>query len=113
MKQAENFGVWLRERMINCGLSQSALARRACVSQGLICKMLQGERKPGPTVLTALAQALEVPVLSVYRAAGYFPPAVDEMDPEIVALAERISVLSAEKRLLAKAVIEIICNWRE
>ena len=65
-----DFGRWLLETMHARGISQAELARRANCSRGSINAIVMGKRRAGRDLLCSLADALEVPLSDVLRAAG-------------------------------------------
>lgn len=61
--------------------------------QGIISRLLRGERNPNPETLTAIARALRLPPETVFRAAGLLPPVseVDELKADIIDLTAQMS----------------------
>lgn len=70
-------------------VTQKDLARKVGVSDGFIAHIETGRTLPGKKTLRALARALGVPELEMFREAGYFsetpPPSDEELigDPEL------------------------------
>lgn len=74
------FTDWLEKEMHNRNMSPATLSRAMRKDQGVISRMLSGERKPRPETLSLVAHALKVPTDEVFRAAGILPPSAEE-DP--------------------------------
>jgi transcriptional regulator with XRE-family HTH domain len=101
-------GAYIRERRIELGLSQEQLAERigATKVQSDISRLERGRVSlPRPSVLMALAAALEVPVGNLLIASGWFDecrivePVVGQRIPQQPVVLETLSTL--EKELLA------------
>lgn len=60
----------LREVRIRCGLSQTKLAARVGIAQGLLSDIELGKRWPWPKLRRALAEALEVSEEELFREFG-------------------------------------------
>ena len=71
--EKETFSRWLASEMSVRGLNQSELARAVQVNQAAISRLVSGKAHPSPDTLNALAQAFEMPPITVFRAAGYLP----------------------------------------
>lgn len=52
----------LREKRLEAGLSQRALAEKAHIPQSCLCDFERGNRKPWPKAAKRLARVLRVPV---------------------------------------------------
>jgi transcriptional regulator with XRE-family HTH domain len=71
------FSGWLEREMAERRMSPADLARATRKDQGVISRILSGERSPSPNTLSAIAHALRLPVETVLRAAGILPPVED------------------------------------
>jgi transcriptional regulator with XRE-family HTH domain len=67
----ETFGEWLRAEMLQQGMNQSQLARKAGVSRSTVKRIIDGERGIGRASLGRLARALDLPPEELLRRAGY------------------------------------------
>lgn len=76
------FTEWLENEIEARGWNRNELSRRSHTDSGLISRILNEERKPGPDTLTAIAQALKIPPVNVFRIAGLLPPEPDP-DPDL------------------------------
>ena len=71
----DKFSEWLNEEMNKRGFSQSDLARASGLTRQVISYYLVGSSKsPNPQALIAIAHALGVSPISVFRKAGLLPP---------------------------------------
>lgn len=84
MVDGDNFVVWLEERMLEKGLSQSQLAQEGGITRSAVSKLLtRQQQKPGVDMLTAIAKALNLPPELVFRKAGMLPArSIEEIDYE-------------------------------
>lgn len=55
------------------GISPADLSHLARKDQGVISRILNGQRKPSPETIRAIAIALKLPPETVFRAAGLLP----------------------------------------
>lgn len=69
VKQAKwkRFGDFLRLRRKDLGLTQTALSEKLAVAQGYYTSVERGLVVPGPAIMEALAQALQVEMGSMYN----------------------------------------------
>lgn len=72
-----NFPTWLDAELIKRNWTRADLSQFAQISQSTLSLIYRGDRKPGPEVCNAIAQALKLPATEVFRAAGLLPPATD------------------------------------
>lgn len=82
------FPEWLRTELKNRLWKQADLARAANLDTAVVSNLYNGKRGPGEETCRAIARAFDLPVETVYRAAGILPP-VAELD----ALADEVSYL--------------------
>lgn len=78
-----DFADWLRNQLEQRGWTQSELSRRSGVSPAQITRVLSGERGLGEKSISALAKALNLPVETVFRAAGLLPPPPSNEPPTL------------------------------
>ena len=79
--------------------SQSWLAERAGVGQATVSRLLRGVYTPAPETLQAIGRALGIDHIHLMRLAGVpLPPPTDELDPEAVYIARRITELPGDIR---------------
>jgi transcriptional regulator with XRE-family HTH domain len=64
------FSDWLEEEMNTRSWSRAELARRSGISAPQITRLLNREQNPGRESIEAIANALHLPIETVYRAAG-------------------------------------------
>jgi transcriptional regulator with XRE-family HTH domain len=86
-----DFPRWLAEQRKERGWSQADLARAARISPQVVSDYEGYKRKYfDETILQKIAKGFKIPVETVYRAAGFLPPAteVDEIVAEINHLLE-------------------------
>ena len=76
MKQTapNEFGEYLRRLRLEKKLGIRELARKAHLDAGALTRLEQGNRKPRPETLKALASALNVPLADLFGTAGYITP---------------------------------------
>lgn len=71
MTKRIDFPQWLQNQMDERGWGQAELAKRSKVNRQVIWSYLNRRRnKPDEDVLKKIAEALEIPVEQIYRAAG-------------------------------------------
>lgn len=68
--------MWILEELDKRGWQPADLARKAGLSTGSLSNILNGNRKPGPSVCVAIAQALDEPPELVFRKARLLPPLI-------------------------------------
>lgn len=99
-----DFSLWLIEQLEKRNWKPAELARKSGIDTGLLSRLLNRERMPGPSTCNAIAEALQLPPQVVYQVAGLMPssPDYDEVIEEIKYLSEKVS---KEKR---KQILEYI-----
>ncbi len=70
-RNTEGLSQLLRERREKLGLRPADVARRAGVDPGGLLRAERGDKVPTPETLSALADALGLPLADLYDAAGY------------------------------------------
>lgn len=110
MKRVE-FGDWLIGELRERDWTQAKLAREAGVSAASISDVISGRRQVGKDLATAIAEALDIPVDQVFRAAGILPkePAVNEQIEEIM---HHVQELDEGERDAVRAFIETLNKIR-
>lgn len=73
----EKFSTWLLKQLEERGWSQAELARRAGLGNATLSRFITETHNPGPDACLAIARALKVPPVEVFRLAGILP-AIDE-----------------------------------
>lgn len=68
------FANWLRAELIERGMRQSELARKAGIDSGYLSKVLSLERPASAQFCQGIARAFGVPVGEVYARVGLMPP---------------------------------------
>jgi transcriptional regulator with XRE-family HTH domain len=69
-----SFPEWLASKLNDAGMSPAELSRKMRKDQGMVSRILRGERNPRPKTIEAICKALGVPIEEGYRAAGLLPP---------------------------------------
>jgi transcriptional regulator with XRE-family HTH domain len=77
---SNTLSVWLNAEIATRRWSQSDLARKSGLNRSVINKILSESSKPTPETCLALADALKIPVIQIYRITGLLPPEPKE-DP--------------------------------
>lgn len=108
---ALEFNHWLEEEMKARGWSQADLAREANVSRGAIGNILREERKPGKTLLIAIANAFGLPPEVVFRKAGMIPPKSDG-DPRIEIISHLMASLDDIEKDDVVAYVQLKVNQK-
>lgn len=94
-------------------MSPADLARATNKDQGIISRLLRGERQPRPETLADIARALKLSVDEVYRAAGLLPPRPDSnIDVERAEHLVR-SFKTDQYRQIALATLETLLEQEE
>lgn len=73
MLSMENFSDWLLKEIEKKNWSQSDLVKAAGISRGTLSNILSGNRGIGEKSLTAIAHALNLSTVTVFRKAGLLP----------------------------------------
>lgn len=81
MTERSAFGRWLLEHLENKRWSMRELARRCDVSESTVSRIVSGKRNPSPDLCRRMAQVLELPPETVFRAASHLPH-VDDRSPK-------------------------------
>lgn len=93
------FVQWLEGELAARNWRPADLARASKLYQSTLANILNEQRKPGPEVLLAISEALDLPPDLVFRRAGLLPPqAGPERDPSFQELLEIMRNLSPEDR---------------
>ena len=69
----ENFGDWLLKEFENRNWSQSDLVKAAGISRGTLSNIIIGTRVIGEKSLIAIANALNISPITLFRKAGLLP----------------------------------------
>jgi len=77
-KEVNSFGMYLRGKMKQAGMSIRKLAQESELGPSTISRIMTGDQKPRPEHLVKIAPALKLPVLELWQAAGYIR---DEQPP--------------------------------
>lgn len=78
--QMKKFSDWLVSELAKQQISAAQFSRLSRKDQGVISRLLSGERNPSNKTILAIAVALKLPAEMVFRAAGVLPPKPDS-DP--------------------------------
>ncbi len=105
------FSVWLTNKMKEEEMSAARLSRLMGKDQGVISRILSGERNASPETLEAIAHALRMPTESVLRAAGILPP--PNNDPWVDEMAFKLSQLDPALRETAGRLINALADQEE
>ncbi len=105
----------VREALESRGLTQGQAVMKTGISQSALSLIVQGKRQaPGPKVLVALAEGLDLdPVELLYAAAGREPPERPQrpLPPHLAALVELLG--DDQLRKLAQALRKLPDEKRE
>lgn len=69
----ETFAEWLLEEMRQKNMSQQSLAQKSGITPAQISRVISGQRGLGEKSLTAIAHALNISPVTVFRKAGLLP----------------------------------------
>jgi transcriptional regulator with XRE-family HTH domain len=94
----DKFTPWLLTELNNRSWRPADLARRAGLATGSLSNILNGNRRVGPEMCKAIAQALGEPPEKVFRLAGLLPPLPAAEDERLYELIETFKCLTPEKR---------------
>lgn len=75
-----DFSEWLFAQLRSRNLNQMQFARKAKISHPQVSRVLSGIYKPGIEFLNRTSVALQIPLESVYKAAGLLPEAEKKDD---------------------------------
>lgn len=101
---------WLNDQLSEKKMSHTELARKAGISRSVITKITQRMViKPDPTTYTAIAKALDVSPITVFRIAGILPP--DPDFPELEDIKTALLQLSPERRKECLVLIKALVNY--
>ncbi|MEW5869069.1 MAG: helix-turn-helix transcriptional regulator [Chloroflexota bacterium] len=104
------FSEWLDYLMKKNGWNQTEMARRANLSRSVIQKIVKRlVKKPDPETCVALANALDVSPVRVFRIAKHLPPATGI--PEMDELEAMMSQLSTERREEVVVLVRSLLNF--
>ncbi len=73
-----DFGSWLRDEIQSRGMTQAELAQLSGITPAQISRIISGARGIGESSLQAIAKALRIPPLTVFRKAGLLPDAPEQ-----------------------------------
>lgn len=88
----ESFSEWLENELQIRNITPAELARKSGLSQSVVSRVINNERKPSPETLQKFARGLRISVQEIYNAAGMLPPVQDVKN----ALADRFAEVLAE-----------------
>lgn len=77
-----DFSKWLQKEIDDRGWSWNKLAEMAGLSSGTIYNIRDGVRGVGQSSLESISRALRLPPETVFRAAGFLPPAPDTSESQ-------------------------------
>lgn len=100
-----DFSVWLTNELRKRDISPTELSRLSKKAPAVISRVINGERKPAPETIDAIAKALNLPTETVYRAAGLLPQA-NEIDEAVSRLNHTFLQLSKTDQEDAQAFVE-------
>ncbi len=78
MSTNTDFPEWLQERLKLRDMTQADLARESGLTSAAISRIMNGSRRPGPDACRAIAKALEMEEVDVFRQAGLLSPEPEE-----------------------------------
>lgn len=97
--EGNEFSTWLEYQLAMRGWRPIDLANAAGVPNATISRVLNGDRKAGPEVATAIADALDLSPEFVFRRAGLLPDLPPpERDPTFQELTEVMRNMSPDER---------------
>lgn len=70
----ETFSEWLQSEMGRKNMSQQTLAQKSGITPAQISRIITGQRGLGEKSLTAIAHALNISPITIFRKAGLLPP---------------------------------------
>lgn len=73
----ETFSEWLLHEMGQRNMSQQELAQKSGITAAQISRVISGQRGLGEKSLTAIAHALKISPISIFRKAGLLPEGGD------------------------------------
>lgn len=73
-----DFVDWLQIELNRRGWRQSMLTEKGNVNSGLVSMIMNRERRPGPSTLIKIADALGIPRMIVFEKYGYWSAPSDE-----------------------------------
>ncbi|GMA60331.1 transcriptional regulator [Alicyclobacillus fastidiosus] len=66
-----HFGTFLRQELDKANLSMRKLAKLCGLDPSIISRLVSGKQQPRPEHLSKIAEALQIPSIDLWRAAGY------------------------------------------
>lgn len=105
----EKFSEWLDRQLISRNWSRADLSRKANISQATLSLIYSGQRSPGNDVCEAIAHALDLPPVEVFRAAGLLPPS-PELTPTIERAIYYLSQLHPEDQERVMLYLEVLAS---
>jgi transcriptional regulator with XRE-family HTH domain len=75
----ETFSEWLLEEMGRKNMSQQSLAQKSGITPAQISRVISGQRGLGEKSLTAIARALNISPITIFRKAGLLPEGGDKV----------------------------------
>lgn len=85
-------------------MSPAQLSRLTRKDQGVISRILSGERNPSNETLESIARALKLPTEEVFRVAGVLPPKPDS-DPWVEEMDHLLSEIKEEDREMVRKLL--------
>lgn len=95
------FVEWLDEELRGRRWKRADLARATGMTSSTMTRIFNGERKPGPDLCNAIADALDLPPETVFRKAGLLPELPEDDDQFLSETIEAFKRLSIEERQVA------------
>jgi len=75
---SEKFAEWLKRELESKHWRQADLAKATHLDSAVISNLINGKRGPGIDTCNTIARALDLPLETVYRAAGILPLSTEE-----------------------------------
>ncbi len=105
----ETFTNWLETELNKRDWRIADLARKAGVDKGSLSRIFSGTRKPGPDICLAIAKALNLSDVMVFRQAGLLS-SKSEMGPEAEELLHLFRQLGEHDK---KRILQTARTWVE
>jgi transcriptional regulator with XRE-family HTH domain len=107
----ETFAEWLLEEMGRKNMSQQTLAQKSGITPAQISRVITGQRGLGEKSLTAIAHALNISPITIFRKAGLLPEGGEQVSFED--WQHLITQLTNDEQEEMRAIIEMKIDRRQ
>ena len=109
--QMTKFSDWLTSQLSEREMSPAELSRLMGKDQGIVSRILSGEREPSNDTLKSIIDALNIPPEAALRAIGLLGPGRE--DPWVEEMAHKMGKLNPTMRPIAEKLLDTLVDQEQ